>query len=158
MNQSALAITGLVCVLAGNVSADVCKPDLLDIKSGGDVSRFSVEIADTYEERAIGLMNRPHMGQFAGMLFVYDRPQQVSFWMKNTLIPLDMLFIDESGIVTRIHENAIPHDRTGIPGGNRIQYVFEVNGGMVDLLDIEVGAQIRHPDISNGLAIWPCSE
>lgn len=143
-------------LFASGAFAGVCSVDSLDIKSGANSSRFTVEIADNNEERATGLMNREYMGQFAGMLFVYDRPQQVSFWMKNTLIPLDMLFIDETGVVLRIHENAIPLDLTGIPGGDRIQYVFEINGGVASMLDIEVGAQIRHPSIDNDLAIWPC--
>lgn len=143
---------------AGIVSAEDCDIGRLDIKNDNSVSRFSIEIADTDQLRATGLMNRDSMGQFAGMLFVYDAPQRVSFWMKNTLIPLDMLFIDESGVVQRIHENAIPLDLTGIPGGEGIQYVLELNGGMTSMLDIEVGAQIKHPQIDADLAIWPCDE
>lgn len=89
------------------------------------------------------------------MLFVYDRPQRVSFWMRNTLIPLDMIFMDEAGRVTRVHENAIPLDETGIPGGDEVQYVLEINGGLASRLGIDVGSELRHPIIGDDAA-WPC--
>ncbi len=148
---------GFILTASAAFAAD-CDLNQIDIKSDGNITRFAVEIADTAATRATGLMDREYMGQFAAMLFVYDHPQQVSFWMKNTLIPLDMLFIDESGVVLRIHENAIPHDLTGIPGGNRIQYVLEINGGLASALNITAGAQVKHPQIANDLAIWPCGE
>ncbi|MBL4807019.1 MAG: DUF192 domain-containing protein [Rhodobacteraceae bacterium] len=146
-------------VFAGFSSAVVageCRGDQLDIQFGGDVTRFTVEIADTLDERALGLMNRDYMAPFSGMLFVYEDPQTVSFWMKNTLIPLDMIFIDDSGVVMRIHENAEPLSLSGIPGGSGIQFVLEINGGMARMLGIKVGAQVRHPEIDTDLAIWPC--
>ena len=140
--KSFVLVVGMV--FAAPAFAGSCALNQLDIKSNGVSSRFTVEIADNIDERALGLMNRESMPQFTGMLFIYDRPQQVSFWMKDTLIPLDMIFIGPSGVVLRIHENAIPRDLTGIPGGNGIQYVLEINGGMAQTLNIQVGAQVRH--------------
>lgn len=90
------------------------------------------------------------------MLFVYDRPQSVSFWMRNTLIPLDMLFADAAGIVVNIHEMAQPLDDTTIPGGEMIQFVLEVNGGIADLYGIGPGTMIRHPAIPQDVAAWRC--
>lgn len=116
---------------------------------------FKVEVADDPDERALGLMNRPSMPMMSGMLFVYERPQRASFWMQNTLIPLDMLFADVTGTVTRIHENAIPLDTTPIPGGNDIQYVLEINGGMAARLGIEEGAVFQHPALGSEAAL-PC--
>lgn len=141
---------------AGIAQADVCNEKTLDIRSNGNTVRFSVEIADSDETRALGLMNRPQLDQFAGMLFVYQRPASVSFWMANTLIPLDMLFIDETGTILHIHENAEPLSRKPIPGGDNIQYVFEINGGLAAMLGIIAGAELRHPSISTDLANWPC--
>ncbi len=88
------------------------------------------------------------------MLFVYDRERPVSFWMKNTLIPLDMIFADAEGRVVAIHENAIPHDETPIPSGAPSQYVLEINGGLASTLGIEVGSEMQHPAIE--AAAWPC--
>ena len=89
------------------------------------------------------------------MLFVYPRPQFAAFWMKNTLIPLDMLFIDERGRAKAIHSNAIPGDETLIPGGNGVLAVLEINGGLAKALGIGVGAEMRHP-IFGEAAHWPC--
>lgn len=157
-NILGVCLAAIVSLGASSVSALDCDIGRLDIKSGDNVSRFSIEIADTFESRATGLMNRDYLAQFAGMLFVYDTEKTVSFWMKNTLIPLDMLFIDETGVVLRIHENAIPLDLTQIPGGDGVQYVLEINGGLASMLNITPGAQIKHPEIDADLAIWPCDE
>lgn len=89
------------------------------------------------------------------MLFVYERPQFVSFWMRNTLIPLDMIFMDETGSVRRVHENAVPLDERSIPGGPDIQYVLEINGGLARQLGVGVGSVLRHPSIGANAA-WPC--
>lgn len=93
-----------------------------------------------------------------GMLFVYDRPQRAGFWMKNTLIPLDMIFADESGTVTRIHENAIPHDETLIDGGLGVQFVLEINGGFAARLGLMPGDVLRHSSVDQDKAAWPCAE
>jgi uncharacterized membrane protein (UPF0127 family) len=96
--------------------------------------------------------------RYEDMLFVYETPQPVAFWMENTLIPLDMLFFDASGKLERVHENARPLDRTPIPGGNDIRFVLEINGGLATELGIEPGAELRHPSIDQAEAAWPCDD
>lgn len=140
----------------GTASAAVCDPEKIGLRGGWGQAQFSIEIADDFAERSQGLMNREQMARNAGMLFIYDAPQPVAFWMRNTLIPLDMIFIDPTGLVTAIHENAIPLDETAIPGGDNVQYVLEVNGGMTGLLGIEVGTQVQHPGIDQNVALWGC--
>lgn len=117
----------------------------------------AVDVADTPDQRSRGLMFVDDMPTMTGMLFVYEREQTVSFWMKNTLIPLDMVFADGAGVVQRVHENAIPGDLTGIPGGANIQFVLEINGGMADRLGIGVGSEMRHPAIPDEVAVWSCA-
>ena len=132
-----------------------CDLERVDLRSELGQTRFSVEVADTPRERSLGLMHRETMPRSAGMLFVYDKPQPVSFWMRNTLIPLDMIFMDKRGVVQRVHENAVPLDETGIDGGDGIQFVLEINGGLAGRLGIVEGAELRHPAIGADAA-WPC--
>lgn len=138
--------------------ADECAPDRVDLQGEWGQAAFQVEIADTAELRANGLMHRTSMPRRNGMLFIFDRPRPTSFWMRNTLIPLDMLFATQDGLVTRIHENAIPMDDTPIFGGDNIKYVLEINGGLSKLYGISEGTQLRHPSIPDDLAIWGCLE
>jgi uncharacterized protein len=149
-----LSVAGLL--QTGSVLAAACEPGMSDLRDADSVLRFRIEIADTAPERAQGLMNRDTMAQMAGMLFVYPEAQPVSFWMRNTLIPLDLLFFDETGTLERIHANAKPLDETPIPGGDAVRYVLEINGGLADAFGIEPGAELRTPAIEQALAAWPC--
>ncbi|PSL20684.1 DUF192 domain-containing protein [Shimia abyssi] len=144
--------------LSAGTSDAACSDASLEIRGDWGQARFSVEVADTERLRNIGLMHRTQMPSSAGMLFVYDRPGPVSFWMRNTLIPLDMLFADETGVVRRVHSRAVPLDETAIPGGNKIQYVLEINGGLAEAMGIVEGSQMRHPAIAGDVAAWPCGE
>ncbi|WP_434620526.1 DUF192 domain-containing protein [Tabrizicola sp. M-4] len=133
-----------------------CAPDVVELRGPSGQQRFTVEVADDGAERAQGLMFRESMPSSAGMLFVYEEPQAVSFWMKNTLIPLDMIFADETGRVTRVHSNAIPGDTTPIQGGEGVRFVLEINGGLATRMGIAEGSELRHPAIAQGSAVWPC--
>ena len=133
-----------------------CSDSTVWIKGPFGQARFSVEIADDANERATGLMNRPSMAMSTGMLFVYDRPSSLSFWMRNTLIELDMLFIDATGVVRHIHHRAIPLDETPIFGGDGLTHVLEINGGLANTMGLRVGDQLRHPSFAQADAIWPC--
>lgn len=142
--------------LWGGAAAAACEPGVVDLRDGDTTVRFDVEVMDTRESRARGLMDRESLPRFAGMLFVYPEAGPVAFWMRNTLIPLDMLFFDPSGTLSRIHENAVPLDETPIPGGDNVQFVLEINGGLSDSLGIEPGAEMRHPAVDAQDAAWPC--
>ena len=91
----------------------------------------------------------------SGMLFVYETPRRASFWMRNTLIPLDMLFADPTGRITRVHEGAVPLDETMIDGGEGVQFVLEINGGLAGRLGIAEGDVMQHPAFGPGAAA-PC--
>lgn len=157
------ALAGAIALIAGlggtaaHTEEGICDASSLEIVGGFGAASFKVAVADDPHERAQGLMNVPQMARFAGMLFVYDTPQPVAFWMKNTLIPLDMIFADQAGRITHVHPNAVPGDLTSIPGGDSVQYVLEVNGGMTARLGIEPGDHMRHAAIGPD-ARWPCSE
>ncbi|MGR3592966.1 MAG: DUF192 domain-containing protein [Limimaricola soesokkakensis] len=127
--------------------AATCAPDRVTVRGDWGQAAFTVAVADDAAERAQGLMNVPEMPRMTGMLFVYEQPQAVSFWMRNTLIPLDMIFAGPDGTVRSIHERAQPLDETPIPGGTDIQYVLELNGGMAERLGIAPGDTLRHPSI-----------
>lgn len=146
-----------VLALAGAVPAwAACAPGVVELKGPRGVSRFSVDLADTDATRSRGLMFVERMASSAGMLFVYDRPGRAVFWMKNTLIPLDMIFADATGTVLRVHQNAIPHDETPIDGGEGILAVLEINGGLARRLGIGPGTVMRHAAFAGGPAAWPC--
>lgn len=105
---------------------------------------FQVELVDTPASRAQGLMFREEMPDSQGMLFDFRTDRPVSFWMKNTLIPLDMIFTDRRGVIVHIHRNAIPHDETPIRSGRPIRAVLEINAGLAQFLGIRVGGRLRH--------------
>lgn len=141
---------------AGAALAD-CSDDHVSVFGDWGKARFTVSVADDASERSQGLMNVPEMGTMSGMLFAYGAPVHATFWMRNTLIPLDMLFADSRGTITHIHENAIPLDETVIDGGRNVSYVLEVNGGMTARLGISVGDSLQHP-LFGELAAIPCEK
>lgn len=151
----------LPALLAGGLGATAAMADCVETKVNlrgpfGQAS-FTVEIADDDAERALGLMHRASMPRFSGMLFDFQGPGARNFWMENTLIPLDMLFIDETGVVRHIHHRARPLDRTPISGGsNDIRYVLEINGGMAETLRLMPGIEMQHPSIPDERAVWAC--
>jgi uncharacterized membrane protein (UPF0127 family) len=150
-------IAALLAALAAQGATAGCAPDAVEVRGPSGTARFSVEIADTPEEQAQGLMFREHMASSAGMLFVFPQPKHAAFWMKNTLIPLDMLFIDSTGRVARVHSNAIPQDETPIDGGDGVLMVLEINGGLAARMGIAAGAELRHPALDQSSAVWPCA-
>lgn len=106
---------------------------------------ITVEIADTPELRRRGLMFRTKMPRDEGMLFDFKETREVSFWMRNTFIPLDMIFIDEQGTIRHIHKNAIPQDPTGIPSQHPVRFVLEINGGLAAQYGLKPGDEVLHP-------------
>lgn len=112
--------------------------------STGDYT-FNVEVVDTPESRAKGLMFVQELADDAGMLFDFKEERQVSFWMRNTFIPLDMIFIGADGVVKTIHVNARPHDVTSIPSEVPVQFVLEIPGGRSVEIGLEPGDTMDHP-------------
>jgi uncharacterized protein len=118
--------------------------DKLEIVTATGVHAFSVELARNDAERERGLMYRRFMPADRGMLFDFKREEPVMFWMKNTYIPLDMIFISRAGIVTSIVANAEPLSERLIPSGGPCYGVLEVNGGVAASIGVKVGDRVRH--------------
>lgn len=144
-----------VLLTAGAAQAAACRDDAVLLTGDFGQARFAVTVADDPAERAQGLMNVDDMPRMTGMLFAYEEPQVASFWMRNTLIPLDMIFADADGVVQHIHAEAVPLDETPILGGDNIKYVLEVNGGMAERLGLAPGDVMQHPVIGPDPAM-PC--
>ncbi len=122
-------------------------PTVVVPATGRDVT-FRVEVARTPPEHERGLMYRSHLDADAGMLFLFDRPQALTFWMKNTLIPLDMLFIDSDRKIVGIVENAEPQTLTSRRVDAPAQYVLEIGGGLAARLGFRPGATVEFHDVS----------
>lgn len=153
MVRAALAI--FLSWVMSNAAFATCRDDSVYLRGDWGQARFSIEISDTFASQQLGLMNRQSMPLSSGMLFVYESPRPLSFWMRNTLIPLDMLFIDSKGIVTHIHHMAKPLDETPIVGGLGIA-VLEINGGLAKSMGISVGTELRHQSFEKGDPSWSC--
>lgn len=135
----------LICFSLAFVSpAYAAAAQLLVIDTESGPRAFQVEVARTPEEQERGLMFRNHLAMDAGMLFEFDAPQEVSMWMKNTLIPLDMLFIAEDGRIVSIHERAEPESLSLISSDGPVRAVLELAGGAVKHYGITTGNRVRH--------------
>ncbi|MGH1560450.1 DUF192 domain-containing protein [Caulobacter segnis] len=118
--------------------------ETVEIVSGHGRSRFQVEIAATPAEQARGLMFRKSLAPDRGMLFIYKRPRPASYWMKNTLIPLDIIYIQPDGRIPSIVRNARPHDETPLPSGGLVLGVLEIAGGRAAQLGVLPGDRVSH--------------
>ncbi|MBB36837.1 MAG: hypothetical protein CME88_06050 [Hirschia sp.] len=127
----------------------VLQTEPLTIQSAGATHSFNIELADEAEERARGLMFRESMARDHGMLFTFEQQREPGMWMKNTLIPLDMLFIDENGIILAIAENTQPHSLRHVTPGMPVSGVLELNGGLTSELEIAPGDVVHHPFFGN---------
>ncbi len=150
-----LALALGIAVSGAGAAEAACQPDSLLIEGGFGTALFHVSVADDAQERARGLMFVEEMPAMAGMLFVYQQPQHATFWMHNTLIPLDMLFAGPDGRIQAIHQDAVPMDDTIIDGGEDVAAVLEINGGMAARLGIAVGDLLQHPSFGAQAAL-PC--
>lgn len=147
MNSLLKALRGAVLLLAFLPLAAHADDNKLVIKSTNGDHAFTVEVVDTPETRAQGLMFRMDLAPDAGMLFDFNESRPVSFWMHNTLIYLDMVFITEQGMVANVHANAVPHDDTSIPSDGPVMYVLEIPGGRAEELGIKAGDKVVHDRI-----------
>jgi uncharacterized membrane protein (UPF0127 family) len=145
MRAFSIAVLALFAVLVAVGPASRAAPQTLEIASKTGVHAFVIEIADNADARARGLMFRKELPEGQGMLFDFKREQDVSFWMENTYIPLDMIFIRGDGRILRIAENTEPLSQRTIPSGGPVLAVLEVIGGTSRKLGIEPGDRVAFP-------------
>ena len=150
----AFALAGCRAEPASNVSAPPIPArhaesglDLvgLEIESDGRTHRFVVEVARTSEEQARGLMFRRSLGPNEGMIFPFPSPRPAGFWMRNTVIPLDMIFIRENGTIARIAANTVPLSEETVESGEPVAGVLEIRGGRAAELGIDEGDRVFWP-------------
>jgi uncharacterized membrane protein (UPF0127 family) len=138
-------LAGLVVAVAIVAAPMVARADdahaVLHTKKGD--FPFNIETVDTEAGRDRGLMFRKSLAPDAGMLFDFFTTQPVEFWMKNTLIPLDMVFIAADGTVKNVHTNAVPQDLTPIPSGAPVRFVLEIAGGRASEIGLEPGDRLE---------------
>ncbi len=137
----------LACASRKEADAPVPQPRVLVETSGGQRLAVDVEIARTEPERRKGLMDRKSLGENAGMLFIFDETSVHSFWMKNTLIPLDMIFVDDDGRIAGIVERAEPLTLAERTVGKPSRYVLEVNGGWCRAHGVRADDQVRFENV-----------
>ncbi len=125
------------------------KDTLRVVKQSGGRYKFNIELARTPAQRQQGLMFREKLPVNSGMLFDYDKAQPISMWMKNTYIPLDMIFINNKGVITHIAKRSVPLSLMPISSNGSVRAVLEVNGGLTDHLGIREGDEVRHAIFGN---------
>ncbi|WP_372422820.1 DUF192 domain-containing protein [Salinarimonas chemoclinalis] len=138
-----MALVGLSALAVPPAAAQELQP--LTIVTDDGEHHFQVELAATEEDRSRGLMYRRSMPADHGMLFDFERIRPVSMWMRNTYIPLDMLFIDADGTIVRIAQDTEPLSERSIRSGQPVLSVLELNGGTARRLGIAAGDRVEHP-------------
>ena len=128
---------------------DITKSQRLPVSVANIITKkgnyeFSVELADSHKSRTIGLMHRTELLESRGMLFDFKKNRIVTMWMRNTFIPLDMIFISNNGKVKKIHKDAQPHSEDFISSDHLVRAVLEVSSGTIDRVGLRVGDQILH--------------
>lgn len=151
-----LALLSFFLVACDNsTSGGAAKEDslhhLVIVSRDGKRHDFKIELALTRQEQAKGLMNRTEMAKDAGMLFFFRQEEERSFWMKNTLIPLDMIFIRKDGSIGKVHDSAKPQDLTSVKSDGPAMAVLELNGGVAKKLGIVAGDTVHHTFFGNEL-------
>ncbi len=144
----AAAIVAACVVFGGPVVARAAEATLEIVDKTG-VHAFAVELATNDAERSRGLMFRKELPEGRGMLFIFDRDEPVSFWMHNTFISLDMIFIRKDGRILRIAESTDPMSDRLIPSGGPVRAVLEVIGGTAHKLGIEPGDRVESPALTS---------
>ncbi len=153
MRRLLVAVAALLflsgCSPAGQPQTGLRQIPLVVDTPNGPV-KFTVALANTDETRRVGLMFRKTMPADEGMLFDFRKEQYASFWMKDTILPLDMLFIKADGTISTIAENAIPYSEEPVPSSEPVQAVLEINGGRARALGIAAGEKVHGKIFGNG--------
>ena len=130
-------------------TAQIYEDEPLLIRQREKELSFRIEVANTPQLRTTGLMYRQTMPQDAGMLFCFSQSKEVFMWMKNTILPLDMLFIKKDGTIASIAENTVPFSEEVISSGELVSYVLELNAGAVSRFMIKKGNKVEHSSFSS---------
>lgn len=142
IKSASMALFFVIALVTSSMGAENFRKGQAVVETAtGQQHILQVEYAQTSAEREQGLMGRTTLGPDEGMVFDFARPQQVIMWMKNTPLPLDMLFIDENGTVTHIAAKTTPYSEALIPSGGIVRYVIELNGGRAEALGIRNGSR-----------------
>lgn len=144
--------SSLAAQAAGQQAMAFDSEPLSIVSAKGQIHKFTVELAVTPPQLEFGLMYRDKMPADHGMLFDFGTSRPVMMWMKNTKLPLDMLFLDQKGVVTHIQEKAVPYSEAIISSNGPVAYVIELNGGIVRKLGLAVGDTVTSATISAKLA------
>lgn len=140
----------LLSLSSAAACSDSASPGKLEIvTASGQHRTFNVEVVSRPEERERGLMYRQSLAPDAGMLFDFQQDQLVSMWMKNTFIPLDMLFITADGTVAKVAADAVPQSLATIPSDRPVRAVLEIKGGEAARQGIAAGDRVLHPVFKN---------
>ncbi|MFL2812160.1 MAG: DUF192 domain-containing protein [Paracoccaceae bacterium] len=118
--------------------------NIIFVKTKFSNTQFVVELAKTPEQRQKGLMGRSSLKAQSGMLFLYESPRHVSFWMKNTLIGLDVIFLSSNGKILKIYHNAKPESLEIMSAGENVSAVLEINGNLAKTIKLEIGDCVKH--------------
>jgi uncharacterized membrane protein (UPF0127 family) len=137
-----------LALLAAAAGAHATGSGTVVLKTASGDHNFNVEVAETNPQRALGLMFRRTMPENAGMLFIYDRPQPASMWMKNTIIPLDMIFIAANGTVHRIVSHTEPFSTDAISSEGDVVAVLELNAGQAAKIGLKLGDKVLYPGLA----------
>jgi uncharacterized membrane protein (UPF0127 family) len=149
-------LLGLLAALAGGAALaqtgpqpELPKERLVIVTRDGKAHEFNVEMALTSEQQTVGLMNRPTVPADGGMLFDWGQPQQSQMWMKNTVIPLDMVFINADGTIRSIAENTVPRSLATIDSRGPVRATLELGAGVTAKEDIRVGDVVHQRIFGN---------
>lgn len=149
--KSARAVAAAILLLALGAGVAAAAREQANFKTGrltihadGRKVDYQVEVADNNRLRGLGLMHRHSLPENQGMLLLFAQPQRASIWMKNTFIPLDLLYIDDQGRIVKIVENAIPRSTGAMRSNGKVKAVLELNAGQVDKWGMAVGDRVSH--------------
>lgn len=147
---AALLFLALATLLPPVPAGARMRSEVLALVTGSGEHRIEIEVAETDQEKSLGLMFRTSLGADKGMLFPYDRPQEVTMWMRNTFISLDMVFIRADGVVHRIEERTEPMSERLIESQGPVTGVLELKAGAAARLGIRPGAVVQHKHFGSG--------
>ena len=151
--RTAFAAVALGLLVAGACSAQVLVPvgslpvREIGVATAKGVVKFKTEVAESPAAQQQGLMYRKQMAADRGMIFIFPEPKVAGFWMHNTLIPLDLLFVDSAGRIESIAADARPLDDSLLPSRGEVKAVIEINGGLAAARGIKVGDKVRDPSL-----------